>query len=134
MNALDDDELGNIIHWYVGRYKTKIKKGHLALIWMSGKESGIYAVAQILTNPETTGEFEAEKKYWLNTKKETEKLLRVELKILKRLLTYPVFRAELKKIPELKKLSILKFSQATNYPVTKSEWNVISKIIERQPV
>ena len=130
LNSLTDEKIGDECHWYVGQHREEIRKGHLALIWMSGKESGIYAVAQILSNPEITEEYEEEEKYWLNTKKETSRLLRVKLSILKRLINYPIFRSELKKIPELKSLSILKFAQGTNFPVTKKEWEIISKIIE----
>ena len=134
LNALADDEIGDLKHWYIGQHKAKIKKGHIALIWMSGKESGIYAVAQIISNPEVTGEFDAEKKYWLKTKKKTDKLLRVEMKVLKRLINYPIFRTELKKIQELKNLSILQIARGTNFPVTSDEWAIISKIIEKQAI
>jgi ribosomal protein S17E len=41
LNALSDEKLKNKIHWYVRHHKKRIKKGHVALIWMSGKESRI---------------------------------------------------------------------------------------------
>jgi predicted RNA-binding protein with PUA-like domain len=129
LNALADEKVGDKIHWYVGQHKGKIVKGHIALIWMSGKEGGVYAVAKILSNPEETEEYPEEKKYWINTTKETTKLLRVKLKVIKRLINYPIFRNELKNIPQLKNLSILKFAQGTNFPVTSEEWKILSKLI-----
>jgi len=133
LNSLTDEEIGDNQHWYVGQHKDKIKKGHIGMIWMSGKASGIYAVVIIESDPNFMEEYEAEKKYWLTTTKETGKMLRVKLKIIKRLINYPVFREILKTIPELEDLSILRFAQGTNFPVKKDEWQIISKLIEEQP-
>ena len=96
LNALSDEKLENKMHWYVGQHKKRIKKGHVALIWMSGKESGIYAVAQIMSDPIETEEDEAEKPYWLSTEKDTTSTLRVKLKIVKTMINNPVFRHEVK--------------------------------------
>ena len=95
--------------------KKRIKQGHIALIWMSGKESGIYAVAQIMSDPIETEEDEAEKPYWLSTEKDTTStLIIVKLKIVKTLINNPVFRQELKAQESLTGLSILRFSQVFN--------------------
>ena len=132
LNALNDEKIGNKIHWYVGQRKKEIKKGHLGLIWMSGKESGIYAITRIDSDPTFCAEYEEEKKHWHDTNKDTENMLRVKMTIIKRLLNAPVFRDELKNIPELSKLSILRYFQATNFPVTQQEWEVISNLIEER--
>ena len=129
LNALSDEKLENKIHWYVGQHKKRIKKGHVALIWMSGKESGIYAVAQIMSDPIETEEDEAEKPYWLSTEKDTTSTLRVKLKIVKTMINNPVFRHEVKAKESLKSLSILRFAHGTNFPVTDDEWAVISGLI-----
>jgi len=129
LNALSDEKLENKMHWYVGQHKKRIKQGHIALIWMSGKESGIYAVAQIMSDPIETEEDEAEKPYWLSTEKDTTSTLRVKLKIVKTLINNPVFRQELKAQESLTGLSILRFSQGTNFPVTNEEWGVLSGLI-----
>ena len=123
------EKLENKIHWYVGQHKKRITKGHVALIWMSGKESGIYAVAQIMSDPIETEEDEAEKPYWLSTEKDTTSTLRVKLKIVKTMINNPVFRHEVKAKESLKSLSILRFAQGTNFPVTDDEWAVISGLI-----
>ena len=68
LNALPDEKLDRI-HWYVGQHKKRIKKGHVALSWMSGIESGIYAVAQIMSDPLETEEDEAENPYWFLLKR-----------------------------------------------------------------
>lgn len=132
LNALTDEKIGDRCHWSITRHRQEIREGHLALLWMSGKEAGIYAVSQILSNPEITNECEEEKKYWLNTKKETARLWRVRLLIIKRLINYPIFKTELLKIPELNELSIIKQAQGTNFRVRNTEWAIISKMIEER--
>lgn len=47
LNALSDEKIGNSIHWLVNQHKGEIRQGHIGLLWMSGKDSGIYAVTQI---------------------------------------------------------------------------------------
>jgi len=130
LNALNDEDIGDTVHWAVNQHKNKIKKGHLGLIWMSGKEGGIYAVTRIESNPIINVENEAEKKYWSDSSTYKENVLRVKMTILKRLFNPPLFRDELKNIPEVSQLSILRFSQGTNFPVSDSEWEAISRLIE----
>lgn len=128
LNALSDKEIGNYIHWTVNQHKQKIKKGHLALIWMSGKESGIYAIARIETDPMQLSETPAERKYWLGNE-ENEVALRVKLVIIRRLINNPIRKDTLLKIPELSTLSILRQFQGTNFPVKDKEWNIINQLI-----
>jgi len=128
LNALSDRKIGNSIHWLVNQHKNKIKKGHIALIWMSGKESGIYAVARIETDPIMLSEYPEEKKYWLGN--EVDKVSnRVKLTILKRLINSPLLKEKLLKIPELSSLSILRQFQGTNFPVTDKEWSIINQLL-----
>jgi hypothetical protein len=61
LNALVDDELKDDIHWSVNQHKNDIKKGHLGIIWLSGKEAGIYVITEILTDPTIMKEPDCEK-------------------------------------------------------------------------
>jgi hypothetical protein len=128
LNALSDKDIGNTIHWLVRQHKNKVHKGHLVLLWMSGSEAGIYALARVECEPSLMKENEPEKRYWLSeTEKELE--VRVRLSVLKRLINKPILREELLKIPELSKLSILRQFQGTNFPVKDSEWNIIYQLM-----
>ena len=130
-NALSDPEVQRH-HWLVNQNINKIKKGDIALIWMSGKEAGIYAVAEIASDPSIMGESPAEEKYWLSNEDKGLEKLRVVLinKIV--LINSPVFRNELKAIEELKNLSILRLPQGTNFPVSSAEWYIIKKLIDNK--
>ena len=130
LNALADEKIGNKIHWLVNQHKTKIKKGHYGVIWMSGKDAGIYAITSINTDPELMDEYNEEKKYWFGEQDPRGLRTRVEMTVLKKFINNPIFKRELSKIDGLKNLSILRQFQGTNFPVRKPEWELISKIAE----
>ena len=128
VNALSDPEIGNTIHWTVSQNKNKIRKGHLAMIWMSGEEAGIYALGRIETDPEVLNEPEEEKNHWLESDTMPDKL-RVRITIIRKLINKPVLRVELKAIQGLSNLSILKQPIGTNFPVRDNEWEIIASLI-----
>ncbi len=130
MNALADDEIGNEIHWLVNQHKNEIKKGHLGIIWLSGKEAGIYAITEILTDPQIMKEPESEKKYWIDSSDKDDFRLRVKMKIIRNLLKNPLSKETIKKTKGLENLSILRYYQGTNFPVKLNEWTEISKMIK----
>ena len=130
INALADDEVGNEIHWLVNQHKTEIKKGHLGIIWLSGKESGIYVITEILSDPQIIKEPESEKKYWADSSDKQDDKLRVKMKIIQNLLKNPISKETIKKTEGLEYLSILRYFQGTNFPVKLDEWSIISKLIE----
>ncbi|MBF0227602.1 MAG: EVE domain-containing protein [Desulfobacterales bacterium] len=128
LNALSDKDIGNTIHWLVSQNKRKIHKGHLVLLWMSGKEAGIYALARVECEPAIMTENGPEKKYWI-VANENKINTRVQLSILKRFINKPILKKDLLDIPQLSKLSILKQFQGTNFPVKDSEWKIIYQLM-----
>jgi len=101
LNALTDPEIQRY-HWQVNQHTREVKKGDIALIWMSGKEAGIYAVAEIASDPSIMGEQQAEEKYWLSSDDKGVKRLRVDLINKAVLINNPIFRHQLKEIEQLK--------------------------------
>jgi predicted RNA-binding protein with PUA-like domain len=130
-NALSDPEVQRHC-WQVNQNIHKIKKGDIALIWMSGKEAGIYAVAEITSDPSIMGASPKGDKYWLSNEDKGVERLRVELINKTILINNPVYRYELKAIEELKNLSILRVAQGTNFPVSSAEWHVIKEMINNK--
>jgi hypothetical protein len=128
LNALSDVEIGNSIHWLVRQNKNRIHKGHLVLLWMSGKEAGIYALGRIECDPSFMAETAPEKKYWLEDG-ENEIENRVRLSVIRRFVNKPILKKDLLRIPELSNLSILRQFQGTNFPVRDSEWELIAQLI-----
>lgn len=129
LNALLDRDLDKQ-GWMVNQHQKEIKHGDIALIWMSGKEAGIYAIAEVESDPNFMIDPPEEEKYWTSEEDKGKSRLRVKIKIIERLVNNPILRAELKNTDGLKNLSILKFWQGTNFPVNNSEWQVIKQKIE----
>lgn len=132
MNALADNEIGKYIHWSVNRHKKEISKGHLGIIWLSGKEAGIYAITEILTDPALMLEPESEKKYWIDDSNEKGAKTRVKMKIIRNLLNSPVTKEKILNIQGLQGMSILKVPRGTNFRVTSDEWDLIRGLIQQK--
>ena len=129
MNALADEEIGDIMHWSVNQYRKEISKGDMGMIWMSGKEAGIYAITEIMNDPKMMTEPEAERKYWIDSANEEGERIRVRMKILKNLLHAPLTK-EILKLNDLGNISILRQTRGTNFPVTQEEWIKIKELIQ----
>jgi len=130
MNALADDEIGNDMHWLVNQHKTAINKGQIGIIWLSGKEAGIYAITEIVTDPKIMGEPEAEKKYWADSADKEGDKLRVKMKIVQNMLNAPLSKATIRNTNGLQNLSILRNPMGTNFPVNQDEWLIIKDLIK----
>ena len=129
LNALSDERIGNEIHWLVNQHKTEISKGHIGLIWLSGRESGIYAVTEIISNPQLMKEPITEEKYWVDAVDKDSEKLRVKMRIIKNMVNNPVSRDTIKETTGLEMMSIFRYSQRTNFPVSTDEWNLLRQII-----
>lgn len=125
LNALADNEIGTEKHWLVNQHKNEISAGDIGLIWLSGREGGIYAVAEITSNPEMLVASENEEKYWIDSDDKNKSKQRVKMIIKSNLLNNPITKEVLKRTAGLESLSIFRQSQGTNFRVTENEWNVI---------
>lgn len=128
-NALLDPTL-NMQMWTVSQHRNEIKQGDIALIWMSGrKDGGIYAIAEVTSEPHFMLSPPEGDKYWTNEEDRGKSRRAVKIRIIKKLVNNPLLREELKSIKELSNLSILKFSEGTNFPVSLNEWEIVKSKI-----
>lgn len=134
LNALEDPKVLKDDAWMVTRYEDEIKKGHYGIVWMAGKNSGIYALSKIMSNPEEMREPEHSAKYWMYDEDKNQARIRVKLKY-----TLPlsnenkqIFREELKSIDELKGMEIFRRPIGTNFKVTPEEWKAISELLKER--
>lgn len=131
LNALDDESLKEDV-WEVNKYKNDIRKGDIALIWMSGQDGGIYAVADIISNPELMYDSPESTRYWLSEVDRDQKKLRIKYRYRIKLINDPVLKYEIKNITQLENLKIFRQPQGTNFPVSRKEWFSISSLIKRR--
>ena len=130
-NLLAEEDLTEDM-WLVSRYKKQIKSGDIGLIWISGKEAGIYAVVDVIDDPKEMYDSEKYTKYWVDEADKHQKKLRVKMMYRLKLINNPVPREELKNTPGLQNLEILKQAQGTNFRVSEQEWPLILNLIKQR--
>ena len=131
-NSLIDEKLKEDT-WLVSRYQSEIRIGDIALIWKAGQGSGIYAVGEVLTNPQLMYDPPESRMYWKSEADKNKKAVRVLISYkLKLRLTNALFRKELGVISGLRNMEILKQPQGTNFRVNPSEWLIICDLLKRK--
>jgi hypothetical protein len=129
LNALADENLTDDM-WLVSRYQNYIHTGDTALIWMSGKEGGIFAIVEITSNPQMLYDSEQSTKYWQNESDQRQMMLRVRIHYKLKLINNPILREELRSNPALEKMEIFRRPIGTNFKVTKDEWQAILGLLK----
>ena len=125
---LSDQKVTKSFHWKVSRYRSEINENNLGLIWLSGKQAGIYGVTEIISAPDYFSESDAERKYWLRDAEDRTEL-RAKMKLLVNLVKAPITKEQIKSKPELQNLSIIKNPRGTNFKVSHNEWLSIKELI-----
>jgi hypothetical protein len=118
--------------WLVATHKDRIAPGDEVFIWKSGTDGGILAEATVLATPAMMEESEESMRFVIDSEKFNGPQLRVPLRI-DQALARPLSRSVLKEDPRLEDLSILKFSQGTNFPVTEEQAMVIHELMKANP-
>jgi predicted RNA-binding protein with PUA-like domain len=106
--------------WLVTRYAKEMQSGDGVLVWMSGANAGVYAIAEIVEAPKRMKDL-PDIGYWLDTSRLGEKPF-ATLRFTDKLLDRPLLRSELKQDPVLKSLIVLRQPNATNFKVMAAEW------------
>lgn len=106
--------------WLVTRYAKEIAPGDGVLVWMAGKEAGIYAIAEVI-EPAKPREELSDKDYWIDPKR-AEGKLQAKIRFLRKLLGQPLRRHELKHDAILKDLLVIRAPNSTNFRVTPEQW------------
>jgi len=130
LNALADET--NEDTWLVNQYQNYIRAGHVAIVWMSGKEGGIYALGDVISDPAYMIDSEATAKYWTSDADRGQRRLRARIKYRLKLVNNPVMKDELRNIPLLRNLSIFRNARGTNFPVSNAEWEIISNLVKQR--
>lgn len=112
--------------WTVNQHRKLIKAGDRVYIWRSGKNAGIVAVAQAISNVALLADDARE--FWRGVGDEASgPTQRVKLKLLINLVDSPLLRAKLRE--ELPGFHFIKSPQGTNFAVTPEENQVIESLL-----
>jgi len=114
-----------IKHWLVIQHIDKIAKGDKVIIWVTGKESGCYALTEVVSEVKNTYDDEDEKKFNRGDSFEG-KQNRVELQLTHSLVSQPILKTELIDLPEFKKFK--GGNQGTNFKATKEQYHKLLEI------
>ena len=112
--------------WLVTRYRQEIAVGDGVLIWMAGKDAGIYAIAEITAPPEVLTDI-PDAEYWLDSSK-IKNRPQAKIRFIRKLLGQPLRKFELKYDRILKDLSVIRVPNSTNFKVTPEQWHRVYQL------
>lgn len=120
--------------WLVTRYALDIRRGDKVAIWATGRDAGIYAISEVITDPKDEPLNNDEEKYFEEKSYKTRFLQykSVWIKHTKTFIETPLSKKDCLEDPILKKMQIFKKIPATNVKLSKTEWNRILELIERK--
>ena len=131
-DALADPELQEDV-WRIRQYQGEIRNGDFALLWKGGKhDRGIYAVVEIISDPNPMVESERSSRYWINSSDKLKKEIRVGIRRKLGEDGAPLLlESKIKTVSGLMSNSFLngKFRQGTNFKVTNDEWQIIKQLL-----
>ncbi len=110
--------------WTVSAHKDKIKVGDKVILWISGKKSGCYALAEITSEPKIISQSK-DSHLW---KTEDKNSLKAGIKITHNLIDSPLLWNKIKGTTGLENLKV--GNQGTNFSATKKEYKTIYDLIK----
>ena len=120
--------------WLVSRYADEMGRGDKVAIWASGEEAGIYAIGELVGEPRQETIDPREERYFVDRSYYTRFLSgkSVRVKHLRRFVDEPILKGECSEDQILSGMSVMSFSQVTNYRLTEGQWNRILEILEQR--
>jgi MoxR-like ATPase len=114
--------------WSARQHATEIQPGDIAYIWRAGKEAGIVGKLEITEAAAERDEPPEVARFTKDTERLPARDNRVVCRVLSRV--EPILSAEeLRNTPELRDLSILRYHQGTNFPVTDGEAVALDRLL-----
>ena len=116
--------------WTVSRFRDEINAGDTVSLWVTGPRRGIRAVIRVDEPPRLMAEMETEQAYWIE--RDTQEQFRVVGTLTRRDVNLP--HHELREVEGLAELSVFTgFQQATNFPVTPAQCEILSRLVAGSP-
>lgn len=104
--------------WTVNAHKDKIKVGDKVILWITGNQSGCYALGEVTSEPHQKAS-SPDDHLWKENNKST---LKAEIKITHNLVNNPILKEDIIEIEGLKNLKV--GNQGTNFKATQKEYEI----------
>jgi MoxR-like ATPase len=117
------------IEWTLRRYRKRVEVGDRAYVWRSGSDGGVVAVGSVLTEAVEKPPDPLEGGYYLSAENFPDSEPRVSIGI-DHVLARPLLKRALQEDPVLQDLPILRFANATVYPVSAAQSARLQELIE----
>lgn len=114
--------------WLVTRYGKDIAPGDGVLIWKSGQDAGVYAIAEIIEPPKMLEQV-PDIGYWIDKSRLGSKP-QARIRFTSKLLEKPLLRKNLKEDPILRNLLVIRAPSNTNFKLTPQEWQRVHELKE----
>ena len=124
--AIQEDKLHS---WSVHAHKEKIKIGDKIILWLTGKNSGCYALAEVSSELYHSSESSNERLYYKKDPGEATSD-KVHIKITNDLTRTFISKETLEELPEF--IDFNGGNQGTNFTATKRQYEIILNMIEHK--
>ncbi|TAE58762.1 MAG: EVE domain-containing protein [Nostocales cyanobacterium] len=114
--------------WLVTRYGKDIFPGDGVIIWISGTQAGIYALAEVTQTAKFLTEI-PDKKYWSDPTRALGKQ-QAMIRFTHKLIESPLLKTALQQDPVLKNLLVIRAPNSTNFKVSAEEWLKVQELIK----
>lgn len=118
----------SVLYWLVTRYADEITPDDRVLIWVAGKQAGIYAIARVMEPPQFLDR-PPDLDYWTTPMRAIGRFY-APVEFTQKLLEAPLMKSCLQHDPVLRQLQVLRTPHHTNFRVTSAEWQQIETLIE----
>ena len=113
----------------MNQYRSEIKSGDTVYLWETGNQSGILAVAKVLSDPAMTSQNPADAKFNRGGRDFSGEKLRVRLQV-EKILGRRLLKTDLITNPILANLPNIKFANATNFKLSPEQAAALSVEVE----
>lgn len=116
------------IYWLITRYGKEIQPDDRVLLWIAGKQAGIYAIAQVVESPRFWHEPPDIEIWKMPIRARAQFYAPVQLT--HNLLANPLYKTALKFDPILRELQVMQMPHNTNFRVTIEQWNQVQHLVQ----
>lgn len=119
-----------VLYWLVTRYTHEIATDDRVLIWIAGKQAGIYAIARVLEPPQFLDR-PPDLEYWTTPMRAMGRFY-APVELTQKLLDAPLLKSWLHHDPVLRQLQVLQTPQSTNFRVTEDQWQRVQFLLDEK--